>query len=126
MAIDREETKNLLFGGLSQRGTSKVLEKQSSHVKDDSSTSKVPKWKTLEKVTVLLTSEQKDAMDETARTLMRFRHKETPSLDDKERITANSVVRAILDNAIERLACLEVRSIRTEEGLREWVASIFK
>ena len=103
MAIDREETKNSLFGGFQKSVTSKVKEFGSSGKKTEVSkgklvTPKLPKWKTLEKVTVLLSSEQKDLMDDVARRLMRFRQKEGSSDNETERITANSVVRGILDN----------------------------
>jgi hypothetical protein len=131
MAIDREETKNQLFGGFKKRKTSEVPDVGSCVEKvepfdDKLGTSKLPKWKTLEKVTVLLTSEQKDQMDDLARKLMRFRNKGGGSLDDKERITANSVVRVILDNVIERIDLLELQKIRTEDELKSWMSGLFK
>ena len=127
MAIDREETKNQLFGGFQKSRTPEVQKEKSPVVSiDKSETSKLPKWKTLEKVTILLTSEQKDHMDDVARKLMRFRQKGCSPLDDKERITANSVVRVILDNVIERIDALEIQNIRTENELKTWMSGLFK
>ncbi len=127
MAIDREETKNQLFGGFQKSRTSEVQKEKDPAISiDKSETSKLPKWKTLEKVTILLTSEQKDHMDDVARKLMRFRHKGCSPLDDKERITANSVVRVILDNVIERIDALEIQNIRTENELKTWMSGLFK
>jgi hypothetical protein len=131
MAIDREETKNQLFGGFQKCKTPEVPNVGVSVVKEGTpqnkpETPKLPKWKTLEKVTVLLTSEQKDQMDELARKLMRFRHKEGGSFDDKERITANSVVRVILDNVIEKIDTLEIQKILTEDELKTWMSGLFK
>jgi len=87
---------------------------------------KLPKWKTLEKITVLLTSEQRDAMNDLAKTLMRFRSHEDLSKDERERITANSIFRALLDNFISKANSLEIEAIQNEDELRKWINRLFK
>ncbi len=87
---------------------------------------KLPKWKTLEKITVLLTSEQRDAVDDLVRTLMRFRSHEDVSKDERERITANSIFRALLDNFISKAISLEIEAIQNEDELRKWINRLFK
>lgn len=89
-------------------------------------TQKLPKWKTLEKITVLLTSEQRDAMDDLARTLMRFRSHGNLSKDERERITANTIFRALLDNFLSKANSLDIEAIQNEDELRKWINILFK
>ena len=123
MAIDPEETKKSLFGGLRTSQTSKVEKNVPSKVKEAPF---LPKWKRLEKVTVLLTNEQRDAIEDLARQVMRFRSKEALAKEDRERITANTVVRALLDSFICKASSLEMEAISNEEDLKEWLGSLFK
>ena len=128
MAIDPEETKNLLFGGFKNSKRSAAVKQEIPITKEDGNfgTSKLPKWKTLEKVTILLTPEQKDCIDDMARKIMRFRQKAKIPLDEKERITANSVVRALLDNFMSQVSGLELQHIHTEEDLKHWISTLFR
>ena len=121
MAIDPEETKRSLFGGLRNSQTSKVNKSAASKEPPF-----LPKWKRLEKVTVLLTNEQRDAIEDLARQVMRFRSKESISKEDRERITANTVVRALLDSFICKASSLEMEAISNEDELKEWLGSLFK
>ena len=123
MAIDPEETKKSLFGGLRTSQTSKVEKSATSKAKGPPS---LPKWKRLEKVTVLLTNEQRDAIEDLARQVMRFRSKESLPKEDRERITANTVVRALLDGFICKASSLEMEAISNEDELKEWLGSLFK
>jgi hypothetical protein len=125
MVIDPEETKRSLFGGLRNSATSKVEKSKTSSVKNVEPTS-LPKWKRLEKVTVLLTNEQRDAIEDIARQVMRFRSKEPDCKSDRERITANTVVRALLESFICKAPSLEMEAISNEEELRRWVERLFR
>ena len=140
MALDTENSKNTLFGGMKKSGTSEVIKSGSSkHKKSDSpkveksettqvanSVESPPKWKTMEKVTVLMTTEQRDVIEDTARRLMRFRSKGELPKEDKERITANTVLRALLSNFIDRISSLELASIQNEEELQDWLKKMFR
>jgi hypothetical protein len=125
MVIDPEEIKRSLFGGLRNSATPKVDKRATSKVADMEPAS-LPKWKRLEKVTVLLTNEQRDAIEDIARQVMRFRSKEPQSASDRERITANTVVRALLDGFICKVPSLEMESISNEDDLKRWVGRLFK
>ena len=123
MVFDAEEAKRSLFGGLSSSPTSKVKKGATPKAKN---TDTLPKWKRLEKVTVLLTNEQRDAVEDIARQVMRFRSKESSSTEDRERITANTVVRAVLDSFICKASSLEMKAISNEEELKHWLECLFK
>lgn len=86
----------------------------------------LPKWKTLEKVTVLITSEQKDAVDDLARQIMRFRSQVKKTVGEKERITSNTIIRALLDNFIAHVSSLAIESIPNEKALKKLLGSLFK
>ena len=124
MVIDPEETKKSLFGGL-KSSTSKVEKSQTQEVAKTES-SNLPKWKTLEKVTVLLTNQQRDAIEDLARTIMRFRSKSESKTENCERITANTVVRALIDNFIETAPGLKMQDIYNENDLKKWLQQLFE
>ena len=136
MGIDQEETKNTLFGGLKKSASSGAHHSRSSKAKksDASEVKKsltpeveaMPKWKTFEKVTVLMTTDQRDALEETARKLVRFRSAQAFPPEEKERITANTIARALLDNFMERIDSLAMDSVKNEEDVRAWLKKIFK
>ena len=109
MVIDPEETKKSLFGGL--KSATPKAEKSTTPEVAKSRTSTVPKWRTLEKVTVLLTNQQRDAVEDLARTIMRFRSKTELKGENSERITANTVVRALIDNLVETAPSLTMQEI---------------
>jgi len=123
VVIDPEETKKSLFGGL--KPTPCKTEKPAIPKVADSGTSDIPKWKTLEKVTVLLTNQQRDAIEDLARAIMRHRPHASASKEDRERITANTVVRALIDNLIETLPSLKMGEIKNEEELKVWLRQLF-
>jgi hypothetical protein len=140
VVIDAEETKNSLFGGLKSSTPKAEKKQQTSEVaKLDTcklktvehqqlpqvQTPALPKWKTLEKVTVLLTNQQRDAIEDLARAIMRNRSQSNPSKDDRERITANTVVRALIDNLIETISELQIKEIQNEDELKLWLQQLF-
>ena len=125
MGIDPDETKRSLFGGLRTLLTSKVEKSPTSKARVIKPSS-LPKWKRLEKVTVLLTNAQRDAIEDMARQVMRFRSKEPVPKEDRERITANTVVRALLDSFMCKSSLLEMEAISNEEELKRWIERLFK
>jgi hypothetical protein len=139
MAINAEDTKNTLFGGITKPKTAEVKKlktqevpesKTAKHTEPDisnnSKSSKLPKWKTLEKVTVLMTNTQKDAIDDLARKLMRLRSHEVNPKEERERITANTIFRALLDNFLSRIDLLDMKKVYDEDELKEWLGQLFK
>lgn len=125
MPIDPEDAKNTLFGGLKKSTTPKE-QKQLTPKEIKLESTELPKWRTFEKVTVLLTSEQRDAIDELAKKLMRHRSQKRELSESRERITSNSVFRALISNFLERVGMLEISSIQNEEELTLWVQQLFK
>lgn len=123
MVIDPEETKKSLFGGL-KSSTCRVRTSPTPEVAKKETPS-LPKWKTLEKVTVLLTNQQRDAVEDLARSIMRHRSHGGTKSDNSERITANTVVRALIDNLIETAPDLAMKQIHNEEELKAWLSQLF-
>jgi hypothetical protein len=85
---------------------------------------RLAKWETLDRVTVLLTEEQKEGLDKLARRLMKFRAKETRGNPDKERITSNSIIRALIDIFLEHATDTPLEVISSEEDLKVWVYTV--
>lgn len=88
------------------------------------STSK-PKWQSLDKVTVLLSAEQKEGLDRVAKRIMKFRSDATKGSQDKERITANTLMRVLIDVFLEKENQLPMEVITNEETARKWVEKLF-
>lgn len=125
MIIDAEETKKSLFGGLKESLPSTSIAPKTQEV-TKSGTPNIPKWKTLEKVTVLLTNQQRDAVEDLARTIMRHRTSNDKSSIDRERITANTVVRVLIDNLIDIIPTLKIRNIDNEAELKIWLQQMLQ
>lgn len=83
------------------------------------------KWQTMEKVTVLLYPDQKECFDRLAKNIMRYR-RDTPATQYRERITTNTVIRAVVQNFLEREEFLTEEVLETEEDVVRWVGTLFK
>jgi hypothetical protein len=125
MPIDPEDAKNTLFGGLKKSSTPKE-QKPTTPKEKKLESAELPKWKTLEKVTVLLTSEQKDAMDELAKKIMRYRSQKGGVHEERERITSNSIFRALMDNFLAKVDSLDITALQNEEELGAWIHQLFR
>jgi hypothetical protein len=123
VVIDPEETKKSLFGGLKESKTPQVHKSKTPEVAN-TRTPPLPKWKTLEKITVLLTNQQRDAIEDLARTIMRYRPQESTFKEDRERITANTVVRVLIDILIETVPSLKMQELRNEDELKSWLRQL--
>jgi hypothetical protein len=136
MAIDKEETKKSLFGGLKSNTTPEVPKIATSEVSEfvsyehpksqtsEKTLSVLPKWKTLEKVTAMISTRQLDAIDQITRDAMRNRHKIPHT--NRERITANTVLRALLDILADKLPLVEVPPLNNEESVKDWLTLLLK
>lgn len=134
MALDKDATKDSLFGGLKKTAKHAPAEEtivvQPSPAPSASITTQdpatAPKWQQLDKVTVLLTAEEKEGIDRIARRLMKHRSNALKGKQDKERITANSLIRCLIDVFLEKEESLELEIITSENEVREWVRKVFK
>jgi hypothetical protein len=149
MAINTNDTKNSLFGGLKKAIKpvpqeedliqEKIFQEPEKETKQESSSpyisnpiehnpdiSTLPKWQTLDKVTTLLTSDQKEGLDRIAIKLMKYRSKQLKGLDNKERITANTLIRSLIDNFLELEDSLQFETLTSEKEVKKWIAKIFK
>lgn len=82
----------------------------------------------MERVTVVLTPQQKDGLDLLAKQLMRNRPRTTLNESiEKERITANTVMRALVDILLEKGEFTNLPILHNEEDVKAWLkAAIFK
>lgn len=84
-----------------------------------------PKWQSLDKVTVLLSTEQKEGLDKIAKKIMKYRSDATKGSQEKERVTANTLMRVLVDAFLERESQLEMEVIIDEEAARKWIEKLF-
>ena len=136
MAIDTQTTKNSLFGGLKKEpiiiqpeteeieDRPAVEEKQAKADPQDTKShlpeAALPKWQSLDKVTVLLTSEQKEGLDRVAKKLMKYRSRDLKGDENKERITANVLIRALVENFLSKEESIPMEVLSTEKDVLAW------
>jgi hypothetical protein len=135
MALDRDTAKDTLFGNFKKQAdftpnssdnNHPINEAENKHVESEDRHAveqrEIPKWQTLEKITTLLTLEQKDGLDELAKKIMKSRAKDSTEI--RERITANTILRALLDNFLLITKNAKTGSIQNEDQLREWIGNL--
>ena len=76
-------------------------------------------------MTVLLSTEQKEGLDKIAKKVMKYRSDATKGSQEKERITANTLMRVLIDAFLERENQLPIEVITNEETARKWVEKLF-
>ena len=140
--IDTAETKNSLFGGLkafpvddvvsivqkeAQPCTTKAKPAIQTSIKTASDNqSDKPKWLTLDKVTVLLTPEQKAGLDVVAKKIMKYRAKDLKGQDAKERITSNTIIRALIDRFLQAEEYAQMEVLPSESDVQVWITELLK
>jgi hypothetical protein len=115
MALDTGNAKDKLFGNLKKE---KIEPKEELPEKEE----QIPKWQSFDKVTTLLTPEQKAGLDAVARSLMKYRSSRTKG-KDKERITSNTLIRALIDAFLEKKDSYQLEVLITEEEVKKWIKS---
>lgn len=147
MAIDTSETKNSLFGSFrkpaKQTSPADLCSSQKEEIQGNNTDIKEkikqedplytteevaiqPKWQTFDKVTALLTSEQKEGLDRVAKKLMKFRSKALKGENEKERITANTLMRALINKFLQMEELTQMEILSSEEDVRAWIGKMFK
>lgn len=148
MAIDTGKTKDSLFGGLKKAAQNKATSPAAPNLKmtvqndlpleiqddpclsiqpktTDEAFSSKAKWETLDSVLTLLRSDQKEGLDKVAKKIMKYRSNVTRGRKDKERITTNTVLRAIIDNFLEFEKNLPLEVLTSEEDVLIWIRKLF-
>lgn len=120
MAIDQQQARHQLFGGLDSKKAAQTSNTPTTVLEDttEAPVKRQPKWENMEQQTVFLAPGQKDWLDAMAKKIMRVRKGSGKS--DRERITANTVLRCILACAIENVQD-QFPAIQNEEELRVWL-----
>jgi len=141
MAINPQDTKNSLFGGLKKEPKAEaiIIQPESEQIEDTIAIKEesanvtpqevkenipepaLPKWASLDKVTVLLTTEQKEGLDRVAKKIMKYRSRDLKGIDAKERITANMLIRALVENFLSKEERFPTEILSSEEDVYEWV-----
>ena len=85
-----------------------------------------PKWQTFDKVTVLLAAEHKEGLDRVAKKLMKYRSNELKGKDDKERITANTLIRALTQSFLNLEGSMKLETLSSEDDVFKWVKKNLK
>jgi hypothetical protein len=120
MAIDQQQARHQLFGGLDSKKTVQTPSYSTTVLEGttEALVKRQPKWENMEQHTVFLAPGQKDWLDTMAKKIMRARKGSGKS--DRERITANTLLRCILACAIEDLQD-QFPVIQNEEELMAWL-----
>lgn len=84
------------------------------------------KWQQFDKVTALLTGSQKEGLDRIAKKLMKFRSKQLKGNEEKERITANTLIQALIENFLRFEDSLELEVLVSEDDVCNWLSRIIK
>ncbi len=127
MALDKGAGDSL-FGSLKKPAAERVEvtpEKDTDAIKAVQA-EPTAKWQTLDKVTVLLTTEQKEGLDRVAKKLMKYRSKDLKGNESKERITANTLMRALIENFLDMEEAMQLEVLSSEDDVHKWVSNAFK
>jgi mannitol/fructose-specific phosphotransferase system IIA component (Ntr-type) len=129
MAIDTGKTKDTLFGNISKREAREGTAKAPPPVialPHASQATTAPKYQTFDKVTTLLTPEQKEGLDRVAKRIMKHRANELKKQDNRERITANTLIRALVQAFLDNEGAAQIEALADEEAVHTWVRKVLK
>lgn len=89
------------------------LKKVEPYKKERQLNKSLAKWQQLEKVNVLMTAEQKEFLDKSAKRIMKNRN----SKKNSERITTNTIIRSLIEVLKESGAEINASNITNEKDL---------
>jgi hypothetical protein len=75
-------------------------------------------------VTTLLTEEQKEGLDRVARKIMKYRASSMKGQSEKERITANTLIRALIESFLKKEGKASMEILASEEDVQKWVEDV--
>lgn len=99
-----------------------MVQLEGEHVTEEANPAK---WQNLDKVTVLLASHQKEGLDRIAKKLMKHRSKALQGVEEKERITANMLIRAMSEVLLEKENNMDLATLASEKDVIEWLRKNF-
>jgi hypothetical protein len=146
MALDTGKAKDSLFGNIKkakeeqsvphEMKSETVIHQENKAVlfsetekklqNEESGSETLAKWQQFDKVTALLTGSQKEGLDRIAKKLMKFRSKQLKGNEEKERITANTLIRALIENFLRFEDSLELEVLVSEDDVCNWLSRIIK
>ena len=145
MALDTSKAKDSLFGNIKKAKEPQSIETEiksetlSHHVDlapsiaevnkqetEENRVEELAKWRQFDKITALLTSEQKEGLDRVAKKLMKHRSKELKGNENKERITANTLIRALIDNFLKNESSFQFEVLVNESDVCDWLSRMMK
>jgi hypothetical protein len=132
MALDTGKAKDSLFGNIKK--TKEVLTHEpplqknetiiTKNVKNEEASQKTAKWQQFDKITALLTAEQKEGLDRVAKKLMKYRGRLLKKKSESERITANTLLRALVYNFLQIEDSMELDVLTSENDVCAWVSRV--
>lgn len=132
MAIDKDKAKDNLFGNLKKPAKQEPPAHQAVielPCEPEQVTAPMPasiaKFMTFDKVTALLPAEQKEQLDRIARRMMKQRT-HAAKKGNSERITTNTVLRALISNFLECEDLFDHDVLYTESDVQAWIKKMFK
>ena len=134
MVIDKQQAADTLFGNIKRQKTAPVEHTpipQSISIKSHIEHSAMDelykaKWERLDRVTVLFTASQKEGLDRLSKRIMKSRPKKSANEETRERITANTLMRALSDILLEAESFAQIPIINTEEDVKNWMRALLK
>ena len=129
MALDKQETKNSLFGNIKKtlKPPEEVLKSNPEIIstKTDAISNRT-QLEIIERVTLPLSIEQKEGLDRLAKKIMRNRSNNPFHKENRERITANTIIRALIDTLLEKEYLFEGVTANNEEEAKRLVKGALK
>jgi hypothetical protein len=132
--IDKDAAADSLFGHIKQtreseknkapRKALEIKELPNEEVKQ-SPVEVASQWPTHERQTIILTIRQKEELDRLAKQIMRSRPRHTfQKVTERERITANTLIRALIDIFLEKGEFPVPPEINNEEETKLWLKTL--
>lgn len=127
-AIDKKSVGDSLFKNFTKQETAQREKPAAREIVAEPALEErhLSKYLTLQRVTVLFDEPQKEGLDLLARKIMRHRSLNSKEKRKKERITANTIVRALVDCLLEKEQNVELPIIYTEAEAKSWVRDLLK
>ncbi|HEY4830951.1 MAG TPA: hypothetical protein VIH61_00085 [Waddliaceae bacterium] len=125
-AINQEDTKNTLFGNCKNTSKEVIVPQQPQRLNETATGQKIAKYQNYDKVTALLTPEQKLGLDRVVKRIMKHRASALKGSADKERITANTLLRALIEHFLKSEPGKQMDVLACEEDVYKWITKLYE